>query len=126
VQSERRSRLAPIVKKVVMAVAVKKGIDMFQEARRPKKRSFLGRLAKLGMWTAGGAGLFYAFANGKLQPIVDKVMGASSSSGYSDTWSSPSTTSSAGTPSSSPTFTSSGEGNLSSSSTSSTTSPTKV
>ena len=124
-QSERRSRLAPIVKKVVMAVAVKKGIDMFQEARRPQKRSFLGRLAKLGMWTAGGAGLFYAFANGKLQPIVDKVMGASSTSGYSDSWSSPST-SSAATPSSSPTFTSSGEGDLSSSSTSSTTSRTKV
>jgi hypothetical protein len=91
-QSPRRRGFSPIVKRVVMAVAVKKGFDMFQEMRRPQKPSLLGRIAKLGMWAAGGGGIFYAFVSGKLQPLVDKVMGASSSSSDSDRWSSPSST----------------------------------
>jgi hypothetical protein len=86
-QSQRRSRLGPILKRIVMAVAVKKGIDMFQEARRPQKPSFLGRLAKLGMWSAGGGGLVYAFVSGKLQPIMDKVMGGSKSTNETEKWS---------------------------------------
>jgi hypothetical protein len=89
-QSEQRSRIVPILKKVAVAVAIKKGVDAFQESHRPQKRSFLGRVAKLGLLAAGGSGLFYAFVSGKLQPMVDKVMGGSSSSGDSDRWSSPS------------------------------------
>jgi hypothetical protein len=89
-QRERRSRLVPIIKKVAMAVAVKKGIEKFQEARQPQKRSLFGRVAKLGFWAMAGGGLFYAFVNGKLQPIVDKVMGGSTSPGDADTWNSPS------------------------------------
>jgi hypothetical protein len=88
-QNPRRRRLMPIVRRVLMAVAVKKGFDMYQEMRRPQKPSFLGRVAKLGMWAAGGGGIFYAFVSGKLQPMVDKMMGKSSSSD-SDRWSSPS------------------------------------
>jgi hypothetical protein len=99
-QAQRRSRLVPILKRVAMAFAVKKGIDMFQEARHPKKPSTLGRLAKLGVWAAGGGGLFYAFVSGKLQPLVDKVMGASSSSDQSDRWASTSTSSTGSTQSS--------------------------
>ncbi|MDP9234584.1 MAG: hypothetical protein M3P01_08545 [Actinomycetota bacterium] len=86
-KSEGRSRLVPIVKRVAVAVAIKKGIDKFQEARRPQKPSFFGRVAKLGLLAAGGGGLFYAFVNGKLQPMVDKVMGASDSSS-DERWSS--------------------------------------
>jgi hypothetical protein len=93
-QNPRRRRLMPIARRVLMAVAIKKGFDMFQEVRRPQKPSFLGRVAKLGMWAAGGGGIFYAFVSGKLQPIVDKMMGKSSSSD-SDRWSSPSTAPSA-------------------------------
>jgi hypothetical protein len=116
-QAQRRSRVAPIIKRVAIAVAVKKGIDMFQEARRPKKPSLIGRLAKLGVWAAGGGGLFYAFVSGKLQPLVDKVMGASSSSDQSDRWTSPSTISTGSTQSSSSASSSSTptDGNLSSS-----------
>lgn len=97
-QTERRSRLASIAKKVAVAFAVKKGIDMFQESRRPRKRSLVGRLAKLGLWTAGAGGVFYAFLSGKLQPLVDKVMGASStsSSDYSSSWSPSGSTSTTG------------------------------
>lgn len=122
-QTQRRSRLIPIVKRVAMAFAVKKGIDMFQEARRPKKPSMIGRLAKLGVWAAGGGGLFYAFVSGKLQPLVDKVMGASSSSDQNDTWTSPSSSTSTSSPSmssSSPTTTSGSTGSDLSSSPSST------
>jgi hypothetical protein len=100
-QTQRRSRLVAILKRVAIGFAIKKGIDMYQEARRPKKPSMLGRLAKLGMWAAGGGGLFYAFVSGKLQPLVDKVMGASSSSGQSQSWSSPSTSSASSASSSS-------------------------
>jgi hypothetical protein len=72
-----------------MAIAVKKGFDMFQERRRPQKSSLLGRTAKLGMWAAGGGGIFYAFVSGKLRPMIDKVMGGGSSpSSGSDNWSS--------------------------------------
>lgn len=112
-QRERRSRIAPIIKRVAIGFAIKKGIDMYQESRRPQKRSILGRLAKMGLWAASGGGLFYAFVSGKLQPLVDKVMGASSSSQGSDTWSSPSTTSGGSNLSTAPTST--GSGNLSSS-----------
>jgi hypothetical protein len=113
-QNPRRSRLMPIVKRVVMAVAVKKGFDMFQEMRRPQKPSLLGRVAKLGMWAAGGGGIFYAFVSGKLQPVVDKMMGKSSSSD-SDRWTSPST---ASNPSNSPRpVTSTGGSNMGSSTT---------
>ncbi|HEX3327417.1 MAG TPA: hypothetical protein VHV50_10510 [Actinomycetota bacterium] len=93
-KSEGRSRLVPIVKRVAVAVAIKKGIDKFQEVRRPQKPSFPGRVAKLGLLAVGGGGLFYAFVSGKLQPMVDKVMGASGSSSDGDRWSSPTTTSS--------------------------------
>jgi hypothetical protein len=106
-QAQRRSRLIPIVKRVAVAFAVKKGIDMFQEARRPKKPSMLGRLAKLGVWAAGGGGLFYAFVSGKLQPLVDKVMGASSSSDQGDRWTSPSSSTQSSTSTSGPSISSS-------------------
>jgi hypothetical protein len=119
-QSPRRRRLSPLVKRVVMAVAVKKGFDMFQEMRRPQKPSLLGRVAKLGLWMAGGGGIFYAFVSGKLQPIVDKLMGGSTSSSDSDRWSSPST---AAEPSTSPrSVTTTGGTNLTSSTTDSTSS----
>ncbi|MEA2506555.1 MAG: hypothetical protein QOH48_1173 [Actinomycetota bacterium] len=87
-QSQSRRRFGPIVKRILMAVAVKKGFDMYQEMRRPQKSSFLGRTAKLSMWAAGGGGIFYAFVSGKLRPMIDKVMGGSSSSSNSDSWSS--------------------------------------
>ncbi|MEA2508302.1 MAG: hypothetical protein QOG21_384 [Actinomycetota bacterium] len=115
-QAQRRSRVVPIIKRVAIAFAVKKGIDMFQESRRPKKPSLIGRLAKLGMWAAGGGGLFYAFVSGKLQPLVDKVMDASSSSDESDRWTSPSTISTGTQASSStPSPSASTDGNLSNS-----------
>jgi hypothetical protein len=86
--SQSRRRFAPIVKRILMAVAIKKGFDMVQEARRPQKTSWLGRAVKLGMWSAGGGGIFYAFISGKLRPMVDKLMGGSSSAAGHDNWSS--------------------------------------
>lgn len=88
-QSQSRRRFGPIVKRILMAVAIKKGFDMFQETRRPQKTSWLGRAAKLGMWSAGGGGIFYAFISGKLRPMVDKLMGGSSSASGNENWSSP-------------------------------------
>jgi hypothetical protein len=40
------------------------------------------------MWSAGGGGIFYAFISGKLRPMVDKLMGRSSSAAGHDNWSS--------------------------------------
>ena len=88
-QVQSRRRLSPIIKRVVMAVAVKKGFDTFREMRQPQKPSMVGRIAKLGMWMAGGGGVLYALVSGKLQPVIDKLMGGrSSSSTSSESWSS--------------------------------------
>ena len=67
----------PIVKKALAAVAIKEGIERIQEARRPKKPSFLARLLKLGIIGGAAYGLFYAYKGGHLQGLVSKARGSS-------------------------------------------------
>lgn len=62
----------PIVKKAVAALAIKEGIERIAEARRPKKPSFLARLAKFGLLAGGAAGLFYAYRSGLFRSLTGR------------------------------------------------------
>ncbi|MDP9224026.1 MAG: hypothetical protein M3P18_09240 [Actinomycetota bacterium] len=70
-------RFSPLLKKIALAIVLKKGFDKVQEMRRPAKPSAFGRVAKLGVMSATGGGLFYLFSTGKMKPVIDKVTGQS-------------------------------------------------
>jgi hypothetical protein len=72
----------PTLKKVLAAVAVKKGIDKIQEWRNPKRPSFLARAGKTGLLVGAGAGLFYLYKTGRLQTWIDQAKGKVASDEY--------------------------------------------
>jgi hypothetical protein len=76
-QSQRPRRFSPVLKRIVMAVLLKKAFDKVQEMRQPAKPSPMARVAKVGMIGGTGGGLLYMLASGKLKPMIDKVMGKS-------------------------------------------------
>ena len=71
----------PLLKKALAALAAKEVIEKIVEARRPKRPSRAARFGRL-LLIAGGLGAgYYAYKNGKLQPLIDKVKGAPSGYG---------------------------------------------
>ena len=65
----------PIVKKVLAAAAAKEVLERINEARKPKKPSFIARFGRF-LLIAGGLGAgYYAYKSGKLQPLVEKIRG---------------------------------------------------
>lgn len=79
----------PTLKKILAAVAAKKGFDKIQELRRPKKPSFFARIAPVALIAGAGGGTYYLAKTGKLQPLVDRVKGKTSARGYTTYPSSP-------------------------------------
>ena len=68
--------MSPIVKKALISVGAMKAIEKINEKRNPPpKKSRVGKLFFIGA-TIGA--LAYAYNSGKLQPIIDKLRGATS------------------------------------------------
>ena len=70
-------------KKAAAAVAVKKIVDRVQEARQPK-RSFISKMSPAMIVAGIGGAAFWAFKNGKLDPVVEQaksLTGGSESNG---------------------------------------------
>lgn len=59
-------------KKAAAVVAVKKIADRVQEARQPK-RSFMARMSPLALVAGIGGAAFWAYRNGKLDPVVEQA-----------------------------------------------------
>ena len=73
----------PLVKKVAAALAIKEGIEAFQEWRRPAKPSTWSRLGKTALVAGAAAGVYYAYRAGMLDGLVDQIKGKSRSDEYS-------------------------------------------
>lgn len=59
-------------KKAAAAVAVKKIVDRVQEARQPK-RSFISKISPAVIVAGIGGAAFWAYKNGKLDPVVEQA-----------------------------------------------------
>ncbi len=70
----------PTLKKVLAAVAIKRGYDLIQENRRPKRRSFLARFAPVGLVVAGSGAAAYLVMTGRLSPLLDRARAATGGS----------------------------------------------
>lgn len=68
----------PTLKKILAAVAIKEGIEKVQEMRRPK-RSRMSRISPLLGFAALGGAVFYLARSGKLDPLIAKAKGITSS-----------------------------------------------
>lgn len=72
-------RLTPIVKKVLMVAAVKKGVDAYRDLRRPQKRSLASRLRPAAVVTAAGGAAVYGLKGGRMRRLMDKIRGKTES-----------------------------------------------
>lgn len=73
----------PTVKKLLAAVAIKEGIERFQELRNPKKPSLIARLGKLALIAGVGGGLYHAYKTGRIHALMGKQR---PSDDYSSSW----------------------------------------
>ena len=74
--------MSPLVKKAITALALKEGIERIAEARRPKRKNVLVRIAKMGALGGAAYGAFQAYKSGMPKPLTDKLSGGSSYEGY--------------------------------------------
>jgi hypothetical protein len=73
----------PTLKKLLAAVAVKEGIERFQEWREPQKPSGWARLGKTALIVGVGAGAYYAYKNGLFSGVIDQLKGKPRTDEYS-------------------------------------------
>lgn len=63
----------PILKKLLLAVALKQGVDRLQEMRRPKKPALLARWRTPALVLVGGAGAVYLARSGRVNALLGRT-----------------------------------------------------